>query len=147
MEKTVIIEPNRTLQNRILGIVFVLLAVINFLLYNGENNQWIYGSSHLIIGTLYLFYSFTGFSLTRRFSAKMISNSELLMIKTHFWKKTITIPWDQIKTIEMGSFQLVFWVGDEKKTLRYHTTSEQSIQLKRLIRSEADDRNIPVLGG
>lgn len=136
--------------------IFVFNGIINSALglrqlYTADSwTSWasILGLLLIIAGPLLLIYGLILFSRTNKLTPKVQVDNNGIIIKEDLHKGQRQIDWKNIKEITYQPFELNFHLTDNNtETVNLATNGDISIDVKRLIRQFADDRQIKIVGG
>lgn len=127
------------------GLLFVSLGILQF--YRYQNEYFFLFIVHSFSGLYFILYGYLGQSKKSKYAPKVLLTNEFILIKESFWKARKQIKWDDISSINYKSYEIDFHLNKEIYTFNYNTTAETSIEIKRAIRSIAEDKSIEVSGG
>ncbi|MFY0651397.1 MAG: hypothetical protein JXQ96_05160 [Cyclobacteriaceae bacterium] len=99
----------------------------------------------LLGGLYYLFLFFKGFSKSSGFAPKVRLSDEALEFKTGFFRDIVKIKWEDVRSIELKSYRLIFHLPNTEKSVSYTTTNYISQEIKRSIIEYADSKGVQVI--
>lgn len=154
MEKTILIGMNNRFSVRVTrwlvcftGLLLLSSGILQLYPEPGSRADLLFGLLLVVTGIFYGFYGLTAFSKKSRLALKVKVNKKAIELKNSFWKPSVSIAWEEIRSVELGNYEISFELGNLRKVFQYNTNPEVSIEIKETIRDFAELRNIRVTGG
>lgn len=147
MKKSVLLEQRKRAPSILIAVLYLIIGIFNLVKDNTNSVETALGIAMLALSIYFIILSIFGFTATSEYSAKIQVTEKLVKIRTKFLGRLIALNWQEIKDIEISSYNINFRLFKETKSIRYNTSEEQSIQLKQLLRKSAEKHNIQVVGG
>ena len=154
MEKTILIGMNNRLSVRVtrwlIGLTALLFLSNGILqLYPAPDSRadLIFGVLMIVTGIFYGFFGLTAFSKKSGLALKIKVNEKAIELKNSFWKPSTSVNWAEIRSVELGNYEISFELDNLRKVFHYNSNPETSMEIKETIREFAELRNIRVTGG
>ena len=130
----------------ILGILFVAIGIRNITTDTIQPFSLIFGTLMIGVGSYQLFQAITAFSKNSFFAPKIRLSEHSIEFKTgSFLQKPIKINWNDINSIELKAYHIIFQLENSSRELSYSTTYVISKKIKRGIIEYAGTKGIQVL--
>ncbi len=150
MRKIIALTPNTTKWSYIVsGILNLALGISHFLKANSLTDwESIAGAFVGLTGILVILFGVFSSDPANKLIPKVQVDETGILVKENIHKSERKIDWKNIKEITYKSFELDFLLNDNnKETVNLRTNGEISIEIKKVIRKFADDRQIRIIGG
>ena len=142
MKQTFILEKKRPKGLYIFaGLLFILNG--SFTIYNNSSWVRILGILLVIAGIGYMLMP----HLLISFGPKFEIDKDYLSIRRNYFGRIKMISWNDIKDIDLGSYQIKLNIGRDQKTINYQCDPDVSISIKTTINEFASAKGIQVTGG
>lgn len=130
-----------------LGLLFLFNGVFHIFSNSFKPIGIILGILMIIGGMWYIIYGFTAFSVSSKYAPRVRIDDTEIELKNNFFKPATQINWTDVKKIEFDLYKLSFQLSDNNLVFSYNTYPDISIDIKRMIREMAEEKNIEVIGG
>lgn len=152
MEKIILLSTHEKFSPKTLkiltgiaGIVFIAQGILHIISDKGFPIQQVIGGICILCGAGYLFYSATSFSKKSKYSSKVKVTDDFIEFKTGFFSDAIRYYWQNIKSIQFGSYRVIFQMEDKEQSIGYSSISSVSKEIKDTIREFASTKGVLVI--
>ena len=154
MEKTILIGMNNQYSakaNRwgfiLTGLLFLFNGVLNIYNNSLEPLGLILGIGIFFGGIYFTFYGMTAFSKYSRFAMKIKITNKIIEIKNKLFGSAMRLNWSDITSIKFGFYEIIFQIENTTEVFEINSNADVSKEVKRIIREQAELKNIEVIGG
>ncbi len=127
--------------------VLLVMGAMNLMRESDNSVSERFGVVMFVLAASSVIHGLIAYTKISKWSPKVSVDDSYLIIKEKLFRSAIRIPWDQIQSIEMAPYQIVFTLPEEDFDFSYRTTADTSIEIKSLIRKMAESKHIEVTGG
>ena len=152
MEKIILLSSHEKFSSKtmkaftgIAGVAIIAQGVLYIVADNGFPIRQVIGGISILFGAGYLFHSATSFSKKSKYSSKVKVTDDFIEFKTGFFSDAVRYYWQNIKSIQFGSFRVIFQMEDKEQSIGYSSISSVSKEIKDTIREFASAKGILVI--
>ncbi len=131
----------------LIGLTYSISGTINLMQNSIDTTETIFGSTMMIGGVLVIIYGYMQFSESSKYAPRVRVDENEIELKNSFTKPVKRIKWIEVKKIEFDAYQLIFQLSGGPLVFSYVSNPDVSIEIKKLIRETAEEKNIEVVGG
>lgn len=157
MEKTILLGVNDRFSPKttkwlylLIGACFLANGLINFYSPNtsGHLGFDLFIMPVMLLAAFCYFFMFAaGFNKHSKFAPRVRITEKIIQFKRSVFTSPYEIIWQDVTAIEFQSYKIIFSGANSSYSVRYETTPEISLEIKRAIRAAAESKGIPVNGG
>lgn len=147
LPQTILLQKKQVLASYGGALALILNGISIILNFGNTLAGWSIGAPIILFGVGALIFIFLERSEKSKYSTKFQLTDQSVFFRIDFWKPAIIIPWNKIKGITFRTYQIDFETETGTLSVTYTTDAEKSIEIKKLIRTKAEQLGISVVGG
>ncbi len=154
MNKTILLGWNREYDAKksfgahmISAFILLVLGLMNVMRESDNSVSERIGVVMLIVAIGPVIHGLIAYTKISKWSPKVSVNENDVRIKEKLLRQPVVIPWDQIKSIKIAPYQIIFSFVDGEFDFSYRTTADTSIDIKSTIREMAALKQIKIVEG